>query len=81
MDLRQLTVYEHFGWVNMRAITFLFADQSSSRRLEKFGEDILTIPEFIRANTLNFRPNFKFSRLIFLRGTPIPLGCTLGSLG
>jgi len=31
--LRQLTVYEHFGWVNIRAITLLFVDQSSSRRL------------------------------------------------
>jgi len=31
MDLRQLTVYEHFGCVNMRAITLLFVDQSSSR--------------------------------------------------
>ena len=31
MDLRQLTVYEHFRWVNMRAITFLFVGQSSSR--------------------------------------------------
>ena len=29
MDLRQLTVYEHFRWVN--AITFLFVGQSSSR--------------------------------------------------
>jgi len=42
MDLRQLrpTVYEQFGWVNMRAITFSFADQSSLRGLEKFGENI-----------------------------------------
>ena len=31
IDLRQLTVYEHFRWVNMRAITFLFVGQSSSR--------------------------------------------------
>jgi len=31
MDLRQLTVYEHFRWVNMRAITFSFVGQSSSR--------------------------------------------------
>ena len=28
MDLRQLTAYEHFGCVNMRAITFLLVDQS-----------------------------------------------------
>ena len=31
MDLCQLTAYEHFRCVNMRAITFLFVDQSSSR--------------------------------------------------
>jgi len=38
MHLRdQLTVYEQFGWINMRAITFSFVDQSSSRGLEKFG--------------------------------------------
>ena len=47
MDLRQFTVYEHFGWVNMCVITFLFVDQSSSRRLEKFGEDTPTSPEVI----------------------------------
>ena len=28
MDLRQLTVYEHFGCVNMRAITFLYVDHA-----------------------------------------------------
>jgi len=39
-----------------------YMDQSSSRGLEKFGDDILTSPEVIRAQTLNFKPNFKFSR-------------------
>ena len=30
MDLRdQLAVYEQFGWINMRAVTFSFVDQSS----------------------------------------------------
>ena len=47
----------HFGRVNM--------DQSSSRGLEKFGEDILTSPEVIRAHTLHFKPNFKFSRYFY----------------
>jgi len=60
MDLRQLTVYEHFGWVDMRSIAFSFVDQSSSRGLEKFGEDIPTSPEIIGAHTLNFRPNLIF---------------------
>ena len=62
-------------------IPFSFVDQSSPRRLENFGEDIPTSPEVIEAHTLNFKPNFKFSRLIFLGGPPSPLGDGLGSLG
>ena len=62
MDLRdQLAVYEQFGWINMRAITFSFVDQSSSHGLEKFVENIPTIPEVIGVHTLNFKPSFKFS--------------------
>jgi len=78
MDLRQLRVYEQFGWINMRAVTFSFVDQSSSRGLKKFGENIPTgpiSPEVIDVHTLNFKPNFKFSRLFFLRGgDPVPIG-------
>ena len=48
-------------------------DQSLSRGLEKFGEDILTIPEVIRAQTLNFKPNFKFSRSNVFGSTPIQI--------
>ena len=62
MDLRdQLSVYEQFGWINMRAITFSFVDQSSSRGMEKFVENIPTIPEVTGAHTLNFKPKFKLS--------------------
>ena len=57
----------------------------SARRLKKFHEDIPTSPEVIEPNTLNFRPNFKFSRLKFFffwgGGPPSQLGCALGSLG
>ena len=53
-------------------IRFSFVDQSSPRRLENFGEDIPTSPDVIGAHTLNFKPNFKFSRLIFFRGDPRP---------
>jgi len=87
MDLRQLTVCEQFGWINMRAVTFSFVDQSSSRGLKKFCENIPTSPispEVIDVHTLNFNPNFKFSRLIFFfwgGGTPSQLGCALGRLG
>jgi len=40
-----------------------------------------TSPEVIRAHTLNFRPNFKFSGLNFLREPPSQLWCALASLG
>ena len=75
MDLRQLTVYEQFRWINMRAVTFSFVDQSSSRGLKKFGEKIPTSPispEVINVHTLNLKPNVKFSRLNFVRGDPRP---------
>ena len=41
---------------------------------EKFHEDTPTNPEVIEPNTLNFRPNFKFSRLnfFFFGGGPPP---------
>ena len=48
----------------MCAITFSLVDQSSSRGLEKFVENIPTIPEVIGAHTLNFKPNFKFSSFL-----------------
>ena len=39
----------------------------------KFHEDTPTSPEVIEPNTLNFRPNFKFSRLNFIGGNLDPL--------
>ena len=65
MDLCQITVYDAIRVCQ-------YVDQSSSRGLEKFGEDILTSPEVIRAQTLHFKPNFKFSRLKMFRGDPRP---------
>jgi len=54
-------------------IRFSFVDQSSPRRLENFGEDIPTSPDVIEAHKLNFKPNFKFTQLIFFGGgTPVP---------
>jgi len=38
---------------------------------KKFCEDTATSMEVIGAQTLNFRSNFKFSRLNFFRGTPV----------
>jgi len=53
----------------------------ATHHLEKFREDIPTSPEVIGAHTLNFKPNFKFSRLQFLGGPLSPLKCALARLG
>jgi len=45
----------------------------AARRLKKFREDTPSSPEVIEPNTLNFRQNFKFSRLKFFWGTPLPV--------
>jgi len=47
--------------------------------LEKLREGTPTSREVIWAHTLNFRPNFEFSRLQFL-GTPVPLVVALTNL-
>ena len=46
-----------------------------------FCEDTPTSPEVIAANTLNFQPNFKISRLKILGGNPSHFGCGLSRLG
>jgi len=46
----------------------------AARHLEKFREDTPTSPEVIEAHTLNVKPNFKFLRLKFFGGTPVPVG-------
>jgi len=40
----------------------------------KSCEDTPTNPEVIGAHTLNFKANFKFPRLTFFGGTPVPAG-------
>ena len=42
-----------------------------ARPLEKVVEDTPTSLEVIGAHTLNFKPNFKLSRLNFFRGEPL----------
>jgi len=76
MDLRQLTVYEQLGWVNMRAIIFQLTvvDHSSSCGLEKFVENIPTRPA-VPVYTLNVRPKYIFAIELF-SGNPHPRwGC------
>jgi len=41
-------------------------------RLAKFREDTATSPEVIEAHMLNFKPNFKVSRLKFFLEDPRP---------
>jgi len=48
---------------------------------KKFCEDTPTSPEVIGARMLNFKPNFKFSRLQFFGGPPSQFGCALARLG
>jgi len=43
----------------------------AARRLEKVCEDTSTSAQVIGAQTLNFKPNFKFSRLNFFMGSPL----------
>ena len=76
MELRQLTVYyEHVGCVNICAhASFGGGPKFTTSPIENFGEDIPTSPEVIEDHTLNFKPNFKFSRLKFFWGTPVPVG-------
>ena len=42
-------------------------------RMKKFSENISTILEVMDSSTLNFNPNFKFSRFFFGGGDPVPL--------
>jgi len=37
-------------------------------------DDIPISPDVIDVHTLNFKPNFTFSRLKFFGGTPVPVG-------
>ena len=49
-------------------------------RMKKFSGNTSTIPEVMDSSTLNFNPNFKFSRFFFGGGDPSPFGCVLVSL-
>ena len=44
----------------------------AARHMENFREDTHTSPEDIEAHTLNFKPNFKFSRFKVFWGYPRP---------
>ena len=52
----------------------------TTRRLDKICDDIPISFEVMNAHTLNFKSNFKFSRLNFLGGAPIPIGVCASKL-
>jgi len=73
---RNLDVFSALPNFRGRAFRKLYARYHpclASRRLEKLHEDIPTRSEVIGVHTLNFKPNFKFSRLGFFGGTAVPL--------
>ena len=68
-----------FALPNLRGSVFqnLYAHYHSyllARYFEKFREDTPTCPEVIGAHTLNFKPNFKCSRLKLYWVTPVRVG-------
>ena len=54
--------------VSMHAITFSFVEQSSSRGLEKFGENIPPSPEVIGVYTRNFHRRYTNQQQLEVRG-------------
>ena len=64
----------NFGGRAFQELYPVYQSRLAARRLKKFCMDTPSSPEVIEGNTLNFRPNFKFSRLKFFWGTPVPLG-------
>jgi len=69
------------GGMSPKSYTHFITPASWHIAWKKFCEDTPTSPEVIRAHTLNFRANFKFSRLNFFKGTPSQMWCALASLG
>jgi len=68
-----------FALPNFRGQTFqkLYPGDNpwlAARCLEKICDDIPISSELIDVYTLNFKPNFTFSRLKIFWGTPIPIG-------
>ena len=59
------TPSEILGGVSPKRYTHFITAVSWHIAWKKFCEDTPTSPEVIMAHTLNFRPNFKFSELIF----------------
>ena len=73
---------QNLGGGPSKSCTHIITPASRHVVWKKFREDTPNGPEVIGAHTLNFRPNFKFSPLIFFWGwTPSPMGGALCSLG
>jgi len=57
-----------------KSYTHFITAASRHAAWKKFCEDTPSSPEVIGAHTVNFKPNFKFSRLNIFGGTPVPVG-------
>jgi len=64
-----------------KSYTHFITPASRDVAWKNFCEDTPSSLEVIGAHTLNFRPNFKFSRLNFLGGPPSQWYCALACLG
>ena len=58
-----------------------FGGRTFQKLYTRYHQDTHISPKVIEARTLNFKPNFKFSRLKLLGGTHIPAWVCAGSLG
>jgi len=73
-SLRNLEVFwrsQILGGGTSKTYTHFITPASRHVGCKKFCEDTSTSAEVIGAQTLNFKPNFKFSRLNFFRGSPL----------
>ena len=59
------------GGGTSKSFTHFITTASRHVGWKKFCEDTSTSAEVIGAQTLNFKPNFKFSRSNFFRGSPL----------
>jgi len=60
---------QNFSWQDFQKLYPRYHRWLATRRLDT----IPISPEVIDVHTLNFKPNFKFSRLNFLGETPVPV--------
>ena len=79
-EFRTFLLSQILGGRPSKSYTHVMSPASRHVVWKMFCEDTPTSREVIVANTLNFKPNFKFSRLKFFAGSPSQFGCALSRL-